>query len=166
MTKTVNLHLQPVCPACSSSCSYLYSLHSTLHGISFPPRGSLNFHLILRERFKIFQQPHTLKWHLSSSVARLHCDARHGDLWERGVPLLAVLQPAGLRAVGAQCQRGGAHLQLPFSVQQLHSDGTEDVDGLVKTQINSCLLLCLECFLLVYIGSGIKSLSVQGHFGL
>lgn len=44
------------------------------------------------------------------SVVRLHRDARHGDLWERGVPLLAVVQPAGLRAVGAQRQGGSAHL--------------------------------------------------------
>lgn len=69
---------------------------------------------------------------ISSSVVRLHCDARDGDFWGRGVPLLAVLQPAGLRAVGPQCQRGGAHLQLPLSVRQLHADGTEDVDRLVR----------------------------------
>lgn len=65
----------------------------------------------------------------SSSVVRLHCDARHRSLRERGLPLLALLQPAGLRAVGSQRQRGGVHLQLPPPVQQLHSDGTEDVDG-------------------------------------
>lgn len=65
----------------------------------------------------------------SSSVVRLHADARHGSLRQRGLPLLALLQPAGLRAVGSQRQRGGVHLQLPRSVQQLHSDGTEDVDG-------------------------------------
>lgn len=65
----------------------------------------------------------------SSSVVRLHVDARHGSVGERGLPLLALLQPAGLRAVGSQCQRGGLHLQLPRSVQQLHPDGTEDVDG-------------------------------------
>lgn len=65
----------------------------------------------------------------SSSVVRLHVDARHGSVGERGLPLLALLQPAGLRAVGSQRQRGGLHLQLPRSVQQLHPDGTEDVDG-------------------------------------
>lgn len=72
-------------------------------------------------------------------VVRLHRDARYGDLWECGVPLLAVLQPAGLRAVCPQRQRGCVHLQLPLSVQQLHSDRTEDMDRLVKLQISTFL---------------------------
>lgn len=65
----------------------------------------------------------------SSSVVRLRAGARHGSGGERGLPLLALVQPAGLRAVGSQRQRGSVHLQLPRPVQQLHSDGTEDVDG-------------------------------------
>ncbi|RVE57262.1 hypothetical protein OJAV_G00214440 [Oryzias javanicus] len=62
-----------------------------------------------------------------------------GDSGGRGVPLLALLQPAGLPAVRPRCQRGSSYLQLPLSVQQLHSDGAEDMDrsrpGLFQKQL-------------------------------
>lgn len=42
------------------------SVFSSFDAAQYPfrPRGSLNFHLILRERSRIFQWPHVLKWHL------------------------------------------------------------------------------------------------------
>lgn len=96
-------------PARSSSCSYLYSHRSTLHSIRFAP-GIIKLSSYPQRALQNLSVASCFEVASPLSVVRLHRDARHGDLWERGVPLLAVVQPAGLRAVGAQRQGGSAHL--------------------------------------------------------
>lgn len=55
------------------------------------------------------------------SLCRLCCPERNEECCKYGIQMQAVVQPAGLRAVCAQCQRGGAHLQFSSTVHKLAS---------------------------------------------
>lgn len=65
MTKMLYLRLQPVFSVVLLLRVLICILFTRCCAVSVSPQGSLNFHLILRERFKIFHRPRALKWHLS-----------------------------------------------------------------------------------------------------
>lgn len=62
------------------------------------------------------------------SLCRLCCPERSEEWWKYGIQMQAVIQPAGLRSVCAQCQWGGAHLQFSSTVYKLLSQQWKNLD--------------------------------------
>jgi len=61
-------------------------------------------------------------------LCRLCRPERNEKRCKYGIQMQAVVQPAGLRAVCAQCQRGGAHLQFSSTVHKLLSQQRKNLD--------------------------------------